>query len=159
MSSTRRLGTQHRTCVRRDKVAVSFVMAYNSGRHWSVYMHILLTACLTLAPPEPRTDINGDPLPEHALVRLGSTRLDHGSHVYRLAFSPDGKRLVSAGDGGQARFWDVATGREEARYTTKLRVIDAVVFSPDGKELALSGIDPDIHFIDPARLRPIDRFE
>jgi WD40 repeat protein len=57
-----------------------------------------------------------DFLPAGALVRLGDARFRAGGGaVQALAFSPDGKTLISV-DGyyepGAARFWDVATGRQ-----------------------------------------------
>jgi WD40 repeat protein len=36
----------------------------------------------------------------------------HGSGVHEQSFSPDGATLVTAGDDGTVRFWNVATGRE-----------------------------------------------
>src|SRR5262249_43319473 len=41
-----------------------------------------------------------------ATVRLGG----HRGTVNRAAFSPDGARVVTAGDDGAARIWDAATG-------------------------------------------------
>src|ERR1700720_4941962 len=79
------------------------------------------TACLlvllarpTRAEP-PRPDDHGDPLPPGAVARLGTVRLRHvvrdGSGAACVAFSPDGKTLVSGGDVG-LRAWDVATGKD-----------------------------------------------
>jgi WD40 repeat protein len=39
------------------------------------------------------------------------TELDHGSRVLGLAFSPDGKMLVSGGTNGLARVWDLGSAR------------------------------------------------
>src|SRR6476620_7270393 len=64
--------------------------------------------------PNPATDHKvdqfGDPLPEGAIVRLGTTRLRNGQGVEGVAFSPDSKTLVSCGWDNSIRFWDVATG-------------------------------------------------
>ena len=51
--------------------------------------------------------------------------------VPHLAFSPDGKSLVSSGEFTQ--LWDIATGSKIRDYTTSTA---AAVFSPDGKTLA-----------------------
>jgi RNA polymerase sigma factor (sigma-70 family) len=96
-----------------------------------------------------RTDRQGDPLPPGALARLGTTRLRHGGLVTFVAFLPGGKEVVSAGDDGTARLWDVATGKEvrrfgEARTTPAAPGVVflglggvAAALSPDGKVLAL----------------------
>jgi WD40 repeat protein/tRNA A-37 threonylcarbamoyl transferase component Bud32 len=54
-----------------------------------------------------------------------------------IAFSPDGRRLVTAGE-GQVKVWDAATGKEV--LTIKERGADHVVaISPDGRRLAAAG--------------------
>ena len=60
--------------------------------------------------PKAHTDTFGDPLPEHALARLGTGRLRHGDRIIAVGFLADGKRVLSADLHG-ARIWDVATGR------------------------------------------------
>jgi len=39
----------------------------------------------------------------------------HVGAVYAVAFSPDGKNIVSGGDDGTVRLWDVSTGNEVTR--------------------------------------------
>src|SRR5437899_1912584 len=55
--------------------------------------------CLAVAAdakPQARTDLHGDPLPDGALVRFGTLRWRHGGPVSFVAFTPDGKALVTA---------------------------------------------------------------
>ncbi len=58
--------------------------------------------------------------------------LKHDGLVNSIAFSPDGKWLLSASDDQTARVWDVATGKEISRVSHKYRV-NLVSISPDGK--------------------------
>ena len=52
--------------------------------------------------------------------------------VNSVAFSPDGKYVVSGSGDSTARVWEAATGREVARMTHDDGV-HSVAFSPDGK--------------------------
>src|SRR5262245_57447840 len=107
-------------------------------RSWFLTAVLLSGAGVNIAAEQaaPKLDRYGDPLPEGALLRLGTVRLRQPDG-HCVALSPDGKRLVSAGD-HSARIWDVASG-------AKLREIPhgarSVAFSPDGKSIALAGDD------------------
>jgi WD40 repeat protein len=67
----------------------------------------------------------------------------HTSAVMCAAVSPDGKTLVSGGNGGDpgnVRVWEVATGKEQ--FALKAHggsVVEAVAVSPDGKTFASGG--------------------
>jgi RNA polymerase sigma factor (sigma-70 family) len=75
------------------------------------------------APPEqPRpvaaaavlTDINGDPLPNDALVRLGTVRFRHPATIF-VASLPDGT-LLTVGRDETVRIWDAGNGKELRRF-------------------------------------------
>jgi WD40 repeat protein len=66
--------------------------------------------------PNTRPDLQGDPLPEGASVRLGTVRMRHGEPVGMVAFLQDGKSLLTVAGDGIARVWDFATGKEIRRF-------------------------------------------
>jgi WD40 repeat protein len=84
----------------------------------------------------PRKDAFGDPLPPHALGRIGSTRLRHAHPVTALAFSPDGKILAAADEDGGVRLWDGHTGALVAVLPERRGRPAVLTFSPDGRVLA-----------------------
>jgi RNA polymerase sigma factor (sigma-70 family) len=82
-----------------------------------------------------RRDSTGDPLPESAIARLGTTRFRHGGRVEGLRFTADGKSLVSCGE-GLLRVWDAATGREVRRFPQQTTA-RFIALSPDAKLFAV----------------------
>jgi WD40 repeat protein len=88
------------------------------------------------------------PDPEHAIrANLGAwchhisplkTLLQHQDGVTAVAFSPDGKTVLT-GSGhrlrpsGEARLWEAATGEPIGAPLQHQSSVEAVVFSPDGK--------------------------
>src|SRR3989442_11800236 len=98
----------------------------------SALIGVLFSLSLAAAdePQPPRTDAYRDPLPPGVLARMGSGRMRQ-PFVRSIAFSPDGKSLVSAGIGG-LRVWDTATGKLKKRLDLKA---DWPVFTFVGDEI------------------------
>jgi WD40 repeat protein len=83
------------------------------------------------------TDSLDEPLPPGAVARIGTTRLRHVDTVSSLAYSPDGKRLIST-DGWSVGVWDPRTGRCLAfrRLPPQPIITWSPVVSPDGTLIA-----------------------
>jgi len=86
----------------------------------------------------PLVDGLGDPLPPGAFLRLGTQRLRHGSPVFSVAWSPDGKWLASGGGGADPsiRLWDGATGKEIRHIRENQGTVRQVAISPEGTVMA-----------------------
>ncbi len=62
----------------------------------------------------------------------------HSGFILSIAFSPDGRRALSASDDKTVRLWDVAGGTELRCLEGHTDEVHAVTFSPDGRR-GLSG--------------------
>jgi WD40 repeat protein len=65
----------------------------------------------------------------------------HNKTVTSVAWSPDGKRLATAGDDDTAKVWDVANGQELLTLRGHNESVSSVAWSPDGKRLATGSWD------------------
>jgi eukaryotic-like serine/threonine-protein kinase len=73
--------------------------------------------------------------------------LEHegGVAVISVAFSPDGKTLLTGSLDQTARFWDVATARPLDKPPLQHQdIVGAASFSPDGKTIVTAGFNDDI---------------
>ena len=86
-----------------------------------------------------RRDAYGDPLPEGAVARLGSSRLRHPG-VRLLAYSPDGKHLASADELGKVCVWHSQDGSLACEFDVKAQLRN-LAFSREGKTLLLGTAD------------------
>src|SRR5262249_25357999 len=69
----------------------------------------------------------------------GDFTLPAPPRVFALAFSPDGKRLVSSGEDGSLHLWDALTGKQIRSFVGHKGRVNLVAFSPDGRTLASGG--------------------
>jgi WD40 repeat protein len=81
-------------------------------------------------------------------------KLTHPDHVEMVAFSTDGKALVTAGP-GSVRIWNLAGAEEKLTLSGHGGGVPGLAFSPDGKLLASAGKDGMVKIWDPATGRCI----
>jgi RNA polymerase sigma factor (sigma-70 family) len=103
----------------------------------------------------------GDPLPEGALVRFGSTRFRHPGGIESAALAPGGKVLATAG-AHTLRLIDTTTGRALLTLPAPdlpeghVDGVRELAISPDGKGLLVAGTEG-AHLLDAATGRETRR--
>ena len=70
------------------------------------------------AAEKPRTDLYGDPLPDGAVLRLGTTRLR--SNAKLIQFTPDGRMLITTEQGRIVKHWNAEDGEAREVFTLPL---------------------------------------
>jgi WD40 repeat protein/class 3 adenylate cyclase len=77
-----------------------------------------------------------------SMTRAGALPGVHGGPTNGIAFSPDGKTLVSTGDDGTVAFWDLSTMSMIGKLIQATKGIGwTAAFSADGTRLVTSGDD------------------
>jgi len=104
--------------------------------------------------PSASADRYGDPLPDGALLRLGTVRFRHGNRLNCVAYTPDGKTIASGGF-GRIMLWEADTGKPLGSLVRTVsappapgRLLESqpehghtfgLAFTPDGKRLLSAG--------------------
>ncbi len=104
------------------------------------------TGYLLSRPDDPPS---GSPLPRwnHTPTLLEEQLSGHTDDVRAVAFSPDGRFLVSGGLDSRVRVWSAATADPVGRpLTDHTAAVNSVAFSPDGGLLATGGRDNLVRF-------------
>jgi WD40 repeat protein len=107
-----------------------------SPRRLALVLVLMLTASLALPWAQEAAEAAGVPAP------AGRPQLElqigHTGAVWAVAFAPDGRTLISAGDEGSRR-WDTATGALEWTRTATFVGQRGLSLSADGRLLAGTG--------------------
>ncbi len=87
------------------------------------------------------------------------TLAGHKGVVFSVTFSKDGRLLASAGDDGQVKIWDVATGRELRSLPYEHSSFPTLAFSPVGHLLAVPSADRTVKLWDADSGQLVRKFE
>lgn len=112
----------------------------------------------TTPPTQPYRDRYGDPLPEAAIIRLGSIHLRHEGPVTSISLTPNGKTMASVSHDGTIRLWEVATGRKLRQWHAHDQGAFGIAYFPDGTHLVSGGGDKLLRLWDATTGQEIRRF-
>jgi WD40 repeat protein len=80
----------------------------------------------------------------------------HNGIIYDVAFSPDGKYIVSASSDRTLRMWNTITGKPEGgAWIGHTNELTSVAFSPDGKRVVSASRDNTVRLWDAATGQPL----
>ena len=74
-------------------------------------------------------------------AKLAASTFAHAEAVLRVAYSPDGATLVSAGADRVVKVWDARTLREKQMFDAQPDWVMALALSADGKWIAAGRYD------------------
>jgi eukaryotic-like serine/threonine-protein kinase len=126
------------------------VMTFDTGSE-GILCHMALSpdGKRIASPNKARAIVVRDVETRDEVITLGS----QADKVICLAYSPDGKHIVSGGSQGklkQLKLWDVNNGEEVMTFSEVDSAILSVAFSPDGKQVVSGQVDGEVKLWDVA---------
>ncbi|PVH71314.1 hypothetical protein DL98DRAFT_521125, partial [Cadophora sp. DSE1049] len=89
--------------------------------------------------------------PEKSIIKRKPRTLEgHSGPVNSVAFSPDGKQVVSGSYNNMVQLWDAATGAALQTLKGHSSAVNSVAFSPDGKQVVSGSYDKTVRLWDAA---------
>ena len=105
-------------------------------------LSLLLTAVILAVPgTSAAQDRLGDPLPDGARQRLGTTRMR--TSISDLCYLPDGRGVFAVG--GRVEIWDLAEGKLQDKHQVSASSIVSVVVGKGGTALLLADSSGNVH--------------
>jgi WD40 repeat protein len=86
-------------------------------------------------------------------------RVHARTHIFNLAFSPDGQRIASDSDDETIKIWDVLAEQEIRTLTGHTGRVTSVAYSPDGRQIASGSLDSTIKIWDASTGKEIRTLE
>jgi len=82
----------------------------------------------------------------------------HDGPVFSVAFSPDGRFVISGGNDNTIKLWEIASGKEIRTFQNQAAPVKAVAYSPDGQFTISGTADGSIRLCDTKTGQEIRKF-
>ena len=137
------------TSLRLVSEAQSMLAGTRSGGDVRAFEQLLVGRRLAEAPDD-------GPLLNALVEKIDTLKIaETTSEVSSVAFTPDGKRIVSGSADTTVRVWDAGTGQPVGQPITAPSEVSSVAFSPDGTRIVSGSADTTVRVWDAGTGQPV----